>query len=365
MLKKADVSNACCALCESTIYCSELELRALAGGTVEALRAAKTDGEASLVVSLLTIDTEPSLRAQHFGVAGLENIESSIYGRTPKGEYGIAYQIERLNAHRLKGVFFVEALHTRVLGVDHLKRMVDTILSGGHEVQLHLHVEWVWWASPPNPRSIRGMKQLSLADQESLIRYGADALERCGAPRPIAFRAGAFEANDTTPAAAAKAGLRFDSSYNHCRVPGQCAMTPRRNPNQPFPIGGIMETPLTCFHDYPGHVRHAQLCSISTGELRHLLRRHSLVNILSHSFELLNRARTAPNPLLLRRFDAFCDVLASKSQSCFFRDLEAAASSVPEPTARLSSSNLFRTAARLGEQAISHAFFDGPEFSVQ
>ena len=45
--------------------------------------------------------------------------------------------------HGLKGVFCVEPLFATRLGLARLQKMVGLIQDAGHEVQLHLHTEWV------------------------------------------------------------------------------------------------------------------------------------------------------------------------------------------------------------------------------
>src|SRR5512135_3031908 len=99
---------------------------------------------------LVTIDTEFSPAAQRRGVSADDNYECAILGRVSDGEWGTQFQITRFNEHALKAVFFVEALSANVVGLDFLKRTIDPILSAGHEVQLHIHTEWLeWFQSDP------------------------------------------------------------------------------------------------------------------------------------------------------------------------------------------------------------------------
>ncbi len=82
---------------------------------------------------------------QRAGATGEENFSSAILGRTCKGDFGIPYQLDVLDRHGLRGVFFVEALHTQILGSEYLSRTVDMIRTRGHSVQLHCHIEWLWF----------------------------------------------------------------------------------------------------------------------------------------------------------------------------------------------------------------------------
>ena len=145
-------------------------------------------------------------------------------GRASDGEWGVAYQAGRLNAYRLKGVFFVEALCAEVLGLDPLKRIIEPILSGGHEVQLHIHPEWVGWfpRDPVAGRRGHSIADFSYDDQVRLIEIGMENIIKAGAPRPIAFRAGNYGANNDTLRALARLSIRYDSSYNLPYLSGPC-----------------------------------------------------------------------------------------------------------------------------------------------
>src|SRR6266542_1373328 len=92
----------------------------------------------------LTVDTEISSYGSRWrGSVTTEDIERDIYGVTTGGQFGLPYQIERLNAHGLKAVFFVEALFAEVSGREPLRDIVQMVQDGGQEVQLHLHTEWL------------------------------------------------------------------------------------------------------------------------------------------------------------------------------------------------------------------------------
>src|SRR5690348_12737509 len=94
---------------------------------------------------LITIDTELSPAAHRRGVGAEENFACAMLGQVSDGEWGIKYQLGQFRAHGLKAVFFVEALSADIVGLDFLKRTIDPILSAGHEVQLHIHTEWLEW----------------------------------------------------------------------------------------------------------------------------------------------------------------------------------------------------------------------------
>src|SRR5262249_38904413 len=150
------------------------------------------------------------------GVAAERLVERDIYGVTPQGEFGLRHQLDRLEAHRLRAVFFVEALSALVIGRRALEGIVGAIQKAGCEVQLHLHPEWLPFARAAGLPAWKGdsLKAYAPDEQEQLIRIGIDTLRACGAHEISALRAGNFGADAATLRAAARAGIRFDSSYD-------------------------------------------------------------------------------------------------------------------------------------------------------
>ena len=124
--------------------------------------------------------------------------------------------MDQLEAFGLKGVFFVDPIPSLVLGDEIIRRIVDPILFRGHEVQLHLHPEWLSDKadSPVNGRAGRNISDFSRADQATLLQVACNIFERLGVPKPVAFRAGNYGSDDTTLGVLANIGIRYDSSLN-------------------------------------------------------------------------------------------------------------------------------------------------------
>lgn len=315
---------------------------------------------------LFTTDTEMSFMLHRKGLSAEENFRIAVMGEVADGEWGIGHQMRRLSAHGLKGVFFVEALSSHLFGLDSLKRVIDPILTAGHEVQLHLHTEWLKWIEKDLVGDRRGanIADFSYDDQRRLLAIGVEALEAAGAPRPTAFRAGNYGAGNETLKALASLGLAYDSSYNEPYRAGPCRIRTDAPLNHPVRMDGLVEVPITWFEDYPGHTRALQVCAASTAELeavahQSLAQRRPTVVIVSHCFELLNQRRTHANRLLVKRFDAYCAFLQSQKRhiaSVGFRDLEPgleAGASPPKLT-----SNPVRTALRMIEQSVGTVLYD-------
>ena len=313
----------------------------------------------------VTIDTEAWPRRPEWRETSLErDVEREIYGVTDQGAFGIGYQMDVLDAHGLKAVFFVESLFACTTGLEPLRRIVESIVRRGHEVQLHVHPEWLQWMdqSPLPGRFAHNLKDLSENEQATLIAAGLENLRRCGVERPCAFRAGNYGANFDTLKALARLGLAFDSSYNASYLDSDCGLRTGKRLLQPVRMHGVHEFPIAFFSDWPGHIRHAQLCACSSRELRTALENawrmgwHSFV-LVSHSFELVRgrrRAGAPPTPdwVVVRRFERLCRYLAEhadKYRTCGFADVDEAELRAKPPVSPLKS-HVYQTAERFLEQ---------------
>ncbi|WP_029936514.1 polysaccharide deacetylase [Sphingomonas sp. UNC305MFCol5.2] len=263
----------------------------------------------------LTVDTE--LMWRHH-VAGLDADTIVQRSLEPAG-VGISWQLEQLAAHGLKACFFVDPMPALVYGLDPIKRVVGAILEAGQEVQLHLHPNWTG-AHAGDRGATYGPFELidySLAEQVELISGAADMLAAAGAPDPIAFRSGSYSASDDTLAALAKLEFAYDSSHNGSEHPWPSAIGLEPRQIAPVVHRGVIEVPVTLIEDQKGHLRHFQICALSAAEMKaaldHAVREeHAAVTVVSHGFELANRAGTRPNAVHVRRFEALCRMLAER-----------------------------------------------------
>lgn len=261
----------------------------------------------------LTIDTEFTWRHHQAGLSCEE-----IYARSvePAG-VGLSHKLARLAEHGLKACFFVDPMPAMTYGLEPIRRIVDAVLAGGQEVQLHVHPNWTAARIGDGGRvAVRHeLNDYSYAEQLALIAGAAALLKAAGAPRPAAFRAGSYAANDVTLQVLAELGIRYDSSHN-----GSLQPWPSRiglSARQIAPVRrGVVEVPVTLIEDVPGNLRTAQICALSESEMRAALEHaaangHAAVTLVSHSFELASRDGTRPNAVHMRRFDALCTTLAA------------------------------------------------------
>lgn len=243
-----------------------------------------------------------------------------ICGRTDRGDFGVDYMLQTLNDHGLHGVFFVEALSASALGGDLLRRCVRSIVGAGHEVQLHVHTEWLSEAAVPGvpQRHRQNLSEFTRDEQAAIVAQGLANLRAAGVPDVLALRAGNLGGNADTPHAARLAGLSLDMSLD---------------PAQGAPIRKLLQTiesqgsatdacpsvPLSCVEDYRGHFRHAQLAALSFAELSNALlnaveQKWPCFVILSHSFELLRGGRmhgtARADAINVARWNQLCAFLA-------------------------------------------------------
>ncbi len=264
----------------------------------------------------LTVDTELMWR-HHAARLPTE----ALFARSiePAG-VGISYKLAVLKRFGLKACFFVDPMPALVFGLGHIRRIVETILAAGQEVQLHLHPNWSGAAADDGGArySRFQMVEYSLADQSDLIAGAIDLLMAAGAPRPVAFRAGSYAANDDTLRALVQHGIAYDSSHNGSEHPWPSQIYLPIRQISPVARLGLVEVPVTLIEERPGHLRNFQICALSLGEMRAALdhahdRDHAAVTIVTHGFELANRSGVAPNAVHVRRFDGLCAELAERA----------------------------------------------------
>lgn len=305
----------------------------------------------------LTVDTELMWRHHTAGHDAETIVQRSL---EPAG-VGIGWQLAQLARHGLKACFFVDPMPALIYGLDPIRRVVGSILEAGQEVQLHLHPNWTG-AHAGDRGATYGPFELidySLAEQVELIAGAADMLTAAGAPDPIAFRSGSYSASDDTLAALAQLEFTYDSSHNGSEHPWPSAISLAPRQIAPIAHRGVIEVPVTLIEDQRGHLRHFQICALSAAEMKaaldHAVRAdHAAVTVVSHGFELANRAGTRANAVHVRRFEALCRMLAERRdvlETAHFGDRPALA--LGQDDAPLGPSVL-RTRLRQAEQLWSN-----------
>ncbi len=309
---------------------------------------------------LITVDTELSALLYQRGADARANFEASVLGCCAEGAFGIGWQIEQLDRFGLKAVFFVDPMPVLVYGDDcWLRETVEMILARGHEVQLHIHTEWLEWSQIAlvGDRRGRNLADFCVADQINLLTTARDILTKAGAPYPTAFRAGNFGANNDSIAALAALGIGWDSSFNRYYVGNPVAITMDTQETGAIMLGNVAELPISGLLDRPGQFRPAQICAISSAEMRasfhHAVHdEQPFFNLVTHSFEMLSRDRSRPNRLVMQRFSAMCRAIAEHPSltSVGFNDLDPAEACDLASSQTLLAPKISRTVSRMVQQ---------------
>jgi hypothetical protein len=285
--------------------------------------------------------------------------ERYVYGRTSAGEFGLRYQADMLQSHGLKGVFFVEPLFSGRFGTEPLAEIVGLVRERGHEIQLHLHTEWLDEWPVPLFRAQRQKRQyvrnFSADEQRVLIAEGMRRLEAAGAERINCFRAGSFGFNAATLDALAASNVPNDASYNATCFGTDSGVAPGLLLNDIHRERGVTEFPMTVYATIGGRLRHVQLSASSWREIEHLLwaaleAGHQAFVILSHNFELLTPSKTRHDPVVDSRFRQLCQFLDRHRDSFTVRGFHVPTCwgiSVPKPPLRMP---ILSTLRRVGEQ---------------
>lgn len=283
-----------------------------------------------------------------------------IYGPTPRGNFGLPYTFEVLKHHGLTGVFFVETLFSTRFGGQPLAEIVGLINENSQEVQLHLHTEWLDESKVPlvegSHTKRQHLRHFSLEDQSILIAAGIKQLRNAGAGDINAFRAGSFGFNVDTLRALAANRVPFDTSYNASLFGPDSGVMPGVTVVDPIEYAGVFEYPMTVFMDGTRSLRHAQLTACSYNELEGLLWRaleteRSSFVILSHSCELMNRARNRPDDVVVKRFRKLCSFLDQNRDSFCVRGFQGLKHEIKQSRHVPLVSPIWRTGARMIEQA--------------
>ncbi|RED15940.1 polysaccharide deacetylase [Parasphingopyxis lamellibrachiae] len=278
--------------------------------------------------TILTIDTELTWRHHIAGSGWEENYARSV---EPAG-VGLSYQLAQLAHHGLKACFFVDPMPALVFGIDPVRRMVETITSAGQEVQLHIHP---MWEQARTDGTVAEGTVFELIDhpfdkQRALIAEARALLVEAGAADPIAFRSGSYAVNEDSLRVLAALGIRYDSSHNGCEGPWPSALSLPLDQTAPVEHQGVIEIPVSQMRTGSGGLRHMQICAVSLAEMAHALD-HAVANghptfvPVGHSFELATRDGLRPNPVVRKRFDGLCAMLADRADrapTMHFADLD-------------------------------------------
>jgi|GEM_PF-2456336 len=219
---------------------------------------------------IFSIDTEVCVYDEGFDAA-LDNPETQMYGRTPQGDFGIHYIMDKLAAHGCRGTFFLTPYEHRMWGEETLAQVARDISERGFDCQLHSHVDDLEWLVGAEKKEIG---EFGYDDQFTILQHGKKLLEQWTG-KPVRWhRGGHLSCNrDTLRALEA---LEFFGDASFCQNWESCAelgITSERR-NQPQRIGAIWEMPLSSYRTLPliDNYRHMDINVSIVPELKKAVR---------------------------------------------------------------------------------------------
>lgn len=278
----------------------------------------------------ITVDTEFSLGGlARPGTSG-PLTDERVNCRVGTREWGVPHLLAAFARYGIRATFFIETLHVAYFGDAPMGRVVEQLLAAGHDVQLHLHPQWLYvarangagWLGPDAPPD--NCEGRSLSELVDMIASGIETFRRWGAPVPIALRTGGLRVDRTVYQAMRQTGLFLASNvgWGHWE-PDETAL---RIAAGRWKIEGVTEVPVLTYRQATFGLQQAlRLCTItatSSREMRALLRTALTVGaspfvILTHPFEFVRFfAAAAPHSrsrINLGRLDALCRFLQNES----------------------------------------------------
>ena len=278
----------------------------------------------------ITVDTEHSIGGA-FGDRNLRPVgnEKRIWGRIGDRSFGIPLMMDIAETYDIRLTFFVEVLNKYYFGEGETKKVCEYILNRGHDVQLHLHPCYLnFTLTNPLEKTYSDLiGTFSSEKQIELIKEAVEILIRNGVPRPIAFRAGCFGANEETLRALKAVGFLIDSSYNRTYIGDTCLLKDN-GINDLADLQGIWEFPVTNFVESikirPKRFKPLDINGVSFQEMKSVLNQAEEggprnITIILHSFSFIKPYDVQynfvkPRSYVIRRFEKLCYFLKQNSE---------------------------------------------------
>jgi peptidoglycan/xylan/chitin deacetylase (PgdA/CDA1 family) len=250
---------------------------------------------------MITVDVESFSK----GNPGLQ-----IWGKQTDGEHGIQRMMDMLDAHGLKGTFYLNVYEAAKFGEAEIANVARTIHSRGHDLELHTH---------PGPMfGSESMQQASLEKQVEILKRGMELIRQWTGKTVIAHRSGGFYSNMDTLKACQLVGLRIDHSFSP--ISGDTALAKLLPAtNLPREIDGVVELPITYYvQARVGNwqsLRYLDIEGSSYDEMVNTIRQFRdagfpLITIMLHSFSFVRSGKA--DLQVEQRFDKLLRFLAAE-----------------------------------------------------
>lgn len=285
----------------------------------------------------LTVDTEHSIGGA-FRDPALKPVgnDRRIFYKVGKKDYGIPMIMDIAEAHNFCVTFFLEVLNKYYFGENETKAICRYIIGRGHDVQLHLHPNFLNFRTnqPSQRQFLDSIYKYPLEMQIKLTRDGKEMLAKYGASSIIAFRAGNFGADRNTLIALRKNGFTVDSSYSRAFLKRGC-MINVKDLNDARKIEGIWEIPITNFREKsslsnrkyrPFDINGASYYQIKNAMEKMKEKGAKTITIILHSFSFIEPLDLQYHNIrirggVIRRFEKLCQFLSNNRHEYIVQSL--------------------------------------------
>jgi len=267
---------------------------------------------------IVTVDTET------FPVNGqAPPFDQHIYAPIGGEEYGVNRIIDICEHNNFKATFFVDICMHHQYGESDIRDLCQLLDSKGHDVQVHAHPNWI-----PRYNSTT-LHSYPYAIQHQIISETKRLYNKWLDRPPLAFRAGSYGANMDTIRALDENGFHIDSSYLQWNY--NCVLSrelSHRYSNRMFPLGNVLELPITTYHFLTGSYKKSSKIDInacSWSEIKCVLYDYIqnpgmiFVILFLHSFSFIKQGKNvrdiSPNYRAVRKFERILRYLKDEARA--------------------------------------------------
>lgn len=250
---------------------------------------------------LITVDTELTWFPDAQG----------LWGRVGHKEYGLHHILDVFDELNIKATFFLDVYGKKEQDVSEQRKAGELIAGKAQDLQLHTH------PAPTFDHKRRMLNEYSLAEQEDILAFGRNRIQKWTGCLATVHRAGSWAANNDTLVALKRLGFLGDFSGclwgRHCDIERQLI-----DGNGWARINGIVCGVGTCYRDrLTRRIRRIDLGGCSFVEVREMLaKRIDPLFLTLHSFSFLkyNKTRTRFGYAgdYVSRFRHFCQMATTQ-----------------------------------------------------
>lgn len=167
------------------------------------------------------------------------HIDTLIYGRFNGDEYGIGRMMDIADKYEIKMTFFLDFAEVELYG-DEIIQVGKYIVSRGHDLQVHCHIDFVQTVKEcfPNTNELFQTWYHNEEISDFMINYCLEQYYKCRPNDPAVYRGGAYRFAAPLLKILKKKGFKADATYNMLRpIP----LPPQK---QFFYENGLLELPI-------------------------------------------------------------------------------------------------------------------------